>query len=170
MFFGHNTHAADQLSSQPSSSPSSPAIGAPTFSTCQYIQCAVTGLTVTHHPISGIYLPQVVSFNVQADTRGACSLIAQFPAHYSILDSSVKHGDAPSHIDVTAVHGGPEGPIHDPLVGTVPFPSTVSDQETKETAKRAINNSGCNGTMSFLLELQGDGEVSFEQTEHSGLL
>ncbi|KAK4680183.1 hypothetical protein QC764_210830 [Podospora pseudoanserina] len=134
--------------------------------TCQRIQSDLQGMNVT-------YLPDMIhlrrssnaSFNVPANARGPCSLIAAFPADYSIRDSSVEQGGNPIAVNVTDV----DGPTPDSLVGTVRFPSALPGPTTKEAVKITINSFACREKMTYHFEAAELGLVQFKNTADAGL-
>ncbi|KAK4204348.1 hypothetical protein QBC40DRAFT_250339 [Triangularia verruculosa] len=105
--------------------------------------------------------PMPLSFDVPPEVRGTRSLIARFPAHYTILDSNVKAGKNQSSISVYPAHSGPGGLYRGPKVGSVKFPSELPDQKTKAAYKSTIVQFACNGTQVFLFGLDDTGKVSF---------
>ncbi|KAK0739881.1 hypothetical protein B0T21DRAFT_347141 [Apiosordaria backusii] len=143
-------------------------LAAPTaHSTCRRVQADATLLNVTNHPLLNVYQPQVISFSVPLKTvrRGPCALVADFPAGYSILDSSVQQGGPTLPINVIDV----DGPAPGNSIGNIHFPSTVPDQKTKEAAKLTINSFRCREEMTFRFEVAGDGQVMFMTNGNYGL-
>ncbi|KAK4193124.1 hypothetical protein QBC35DRAFT_164998 [Podospora australis] len=148
-----------------------------TASTCQRVRSPASMLNIANAQprIPSYFSTQTITFTIPATARGACALIADFPANYTIVDYNVQHGSTQGPIKINVIDVN--GPAPNSIVGTVGFPSAMPGQKTKTAAKLTINSFACREKMTFRFESTGGdrsiqyytGEVGFEQTDKVGL-
>ncbi|KAK4204347.1 hypothetical protein QBC40DRAFT_293095 [Triangularia verruculosa] len=141
-------------------------LAAPTSdTTCQRVLSFERGFRVINSNLLYVSHNQTLTFTLPANAPGPCTLIADFPAHFSIDDDSVANGGAPSPINVFDV----DDPARGSLVGTFSFPSELPDREIKKATKLTINSFACREKMTFVLTAVNSGAVMFIPKDNAGL-